>query len=158
MRKHLSRLYYTAQILQKCHELKRSFENCSNKVLEHFMELPITANNLHVFALGSGGFLLEIYKQMLHGFVLWANPAHVIDDAKLATRSFLALRSTSLEIAKTVCLRQYPVDAAIDRESLLVFTVDLLSQISGYMGGAEKQAMEMVVRRYKLRENNAVAG
>jgi hypothetical protein len=157
MRKHLSRLYYTIQILQKCRELECSFEKCSNKVLEHFPELPITANNLHVFALGSGGFLLEIYKQMLHGFVLWADPARVVDDAELATRSFLALRSTSLEIAKTICLRKYPTGTTIDRESLLAFAVELLSQMTGYMGGDEKQAMEMFVLHHKKCKNNAVA-
>lgn len=45
--------------------------------------------------------------------------------------------------------KKYSVEKAIDRESLLAFTVELLSQITGFMGGEEKQAMDMFVRRHK---------
>ncbi len=158
MRIHLHKLYRTTVIMQKCAELERSFEKCSNDVLKLFVELPITLNYLHVFALGRKGFLIEIYNQMLRGFVLWVGSARLSTDAMPATCSFLALRGTSLEIAKNIFLRKYPVGAVINRKSLLVFTVELLSQITGYMGGDERQAMEMFVRRHKLSKNSKVVG
>jgi hypothetical protein len=156
MRVQLNRLLRTTPIALRCNDLERSFEKCSKEVLKLVPALPITSNNLHVFALGRAGFLIEIYDHMLRGFILWADPALVARHPEPATRCFLALTSTSLEIAKTKCFAKYSAGTAIDRESLITFVVELLLQTTGYMGGEEEEAMEMFVRRHKPTALNAL--
>jgi hypothetical protein len=156
MQAQLNRLLRTAPIALRCSDLERSFEKCAKEVLKLVPALPITSNNLHVFALGRAGFLIEIYDHMLRGFILWADPALVARHPEPATRCFLALTSTSLEIAKTKCLAKYSAGPGIDRESLITFVVELLLQTTGYMGEEEKEAMEMFVRRHKPTALNAL--
>lgn len=152
----LKRLLRTTPIALRCNDLERSFEKCTKEVLKLVPALLITSNNLHVFALGRGGFLIEIYEHMLRGFILWGDPTRIARHPEPATRCFLALRGTSLEISKTKCLAKYSAGTAIDRESLLTFVVELLSQTTGYMGGEEKEAMELFVRRHKPTALNAL--
>jgi len=134
MQRHLRILLHTAEVVQICRELEQSFKKCAG-VVSGFVDLPISQNNLHAFALGREGFLVLIFDQMLAGFVRWVDPATINNDPTSATRCFLALRGTALEIAKTALLKKYRNQTAMNRESLLAFTVELLSQISGFMGG-----------------------